>query len=141
LPTKSPKRQRHVTYRAERFDVHFNVKLPRALREAVRAGAAAEGVRDSHFGRHMLTLGLTAWRARTGKEGFPSGLRMAPGPRSVGRGLLFDLMISAEMRTALGVGAVAGGVTLSEFARWMLQLGLEAWWVRRTAKMRNGGGC
>jgi hypothetical protein len=129
-------------YRAERLDVHFNVKLPREMRAALRAAAAAEGMRDAHCARRVIELGLGAWQRRARTVGFPQRLRMVPGPvtrGSLGRGVLFDLQMSPQMHEALRMGAAAEGLRVSDFARWVIDLGLAAWRARRAPKIRDAG--
>jgi hypothetical protein len=129
-------------YRVERLDVHFNVKVSCEMRAALRTGAAAEGMRDSHFGRWMIELGLAAWNARAGTSGLPERLRMRPGPVASGSlraGILFDLQMSPVMRAELSAGAAAEALRVSDFARWMIDLGLAAWRARRAPKIRLAG--
>ncbi|HEY7579174.1 MAG TPA: hypothetical protein VH855_16405 [Acetobacteraceae bacterium] len=122
--------------------MHFNVKLPREMRAALRVGATAQGMRDSHFARKVIELGLGAWEPREGTASLPRRLRMVPGPsprRSSGRGILFDLQMSLEMRAALSMGAAAEGLCVSAFARWVIDLGLAAWRKGRAPNIRNAG--
>jgi hypothetical protein len=135
-------RQRRVMYRGERLDVHFNVKLPRVLREELHAAAAAEGVRHGHLVRTLIALGLDAWRWQAGTLRFPTQLRLTRG--RIGRwcserGVLFDLQMSREMRAALSTGAAAEGLRVSDFARWVIDLGLAAWRAQRAPKIRFAG--
>ena len=128
-----------MTYRAERFDVHFNVKVSHDMRAALRTGATVEGMGDSHFARMVLDLGL---RAPPPVIRLPSSFAMVPGPvtyRSV-RCVLFDLQMSPAMRTALGAGAAAQGIRVSDFARMVIDLGLAAWREQRGSNIRRAGG-
>ena len=132
MPNRTAERQRRVTYRAERFDVHFNVKVTREVRAALRAGAAAADMPNSHFGRMVIDLGLGARRA----SGMPSVVqRRIP----YGTGALFDFQISRKMRAALSAGAAADDLSVSDFARMVIDLGLAAWRARRTANIRHAG--
>ena len=51
-------------YRAERFDVIFNVQMTREVREALSVGADEASMRVSDFARKLIELGLGVWRAR-----------------------------------------------------------------------------
>lgn len=54
--------------------------------------------------------------------------------------VLFNVQISREMREALRKGAAADGRRVSDFARKVIDLGLEAWRARRAPNIRNAGG-
>ena len=127
-------------YRAERFDVHFNVKVSREMRAALRAGAAAEGMGDAHFGRTVIDLGLEAWCAGPARAGVRGGFAGVQRRIPYGSGTLFDFQMSPPMRAALSVGACAEGVRVSDFARMVMDLGLAAWRARRAPISRCLGG-
>lgn len=64
-----------MMYRLERLDVLFNLQISQEMREALRKGAAAEGMLTSDFTRRVIDLGLEAWREqrapKTRKSGGP----------------------------------------------------------------------
>jgi hypothetical protein len=131
-----------VMYRDERLGVHFNVKVTREMRRALRAGAVAEGMRDADFARRIIDLGLGAWRARPMVERrrmWDQRLGQRVMYRALGGGVNLDLQMSPEMRGALSTGA-AEGVRVSEFARKVMDLGLMAWQAGRAPKTRCSGG-
>lgn len=131
-------RKRAVTYRTERFDVHFNVKVSREVRAALRDGAVLERMRDAHFARMVIELGLVAWRARLGDVRL-AGRVVAHRGLVYGSGILFDFQMSPQMRGALSIGACAEGLRISEFTRMIIDWGLEAWRERRAPNSRAAG--
>jgi hypothetical protein len=137
-------RKPRMMYRDERLEVHFNVKVTREMRQALREGAIAEGMRDAQFARMVLDLGLVVWRPGGPIVQVPAHksyqqLRQRVTYRALGGGFHLDLQMSLEMRAALGAGADAEGVQVSEFARRAIGLGLAAWREQRAPKTRAAG--